>query len=212
MNFLPPEIERYSELYSTEEDPILQELNRETHLKTLFPRMLSGKMQGKLLEAFSQMIQPKRILEIGTFTAYSTICLARGLSKDGIIDTIEINEELEDIINKYLVKAKINDKTKIHFGDALTIIPKLNFEYDIIFIDADKENYLAYYDLVISKVRQGGFIIADNVLWSGKVADNKVQDKDTIALRKFNIFVQNDNRVDNLLLPFRDGLMICRKK
>jgi predicted O-methyltransferase YrrM len=212
MNFLPSSIEKYAELFSAGEDPVLKELNRETHIKTLFPRMLSGKMQGKLLQFLSQMIRPSYILEIGTFTAYSTICLARGLNEGGSLDTIEVNEELEDIINKYLHKAGVADKVMVHYGDAQTIIPGLQNEYDLVFIDADKENYLNYYLLVVEKVRKGGFIIADNVLWSGKVADESVTDKDTGALRRFNVFVQGDERVENLLLPFRDGLMICRKR
>ncbi len=212
MNFLPEEIAGYAERYSSPEDTLLAELNRETHLKTLFPRMISGKMQGKLLRLLSQMIRPEHILEIGTFTAYSTICLAAGLHPGGSIDTIDINEELEDIIFKYLRKANIENRVNVHFGNALQIIPQLDKMYDLVFVDADKENYSRYYHLCFDKVKKGGFIIADNVLWSGKVVDPGVQDKDTVALRDFNTLVLQDPRVENLLLPFRDGLMMIRKK
>ena len=212
MNFLPEEIAKYAEQFSSPEDALLAQLNRETHIKTLFPRMISGKMQGQLLRFFSQMIRPEHILEIGTFTAYATICLAGGLLPGGSMDTIDINEELEDIIVKYLRLANIEKQVNVHFGNALNIIPQLSVMYDLVFIDADKENYAAYYQLCFDKVKKGGFIIADNVLWSGKVIDPDARDKDTLALRAFNELVLRDERVENLLLPFRDGLMIVRKK
>ena len=211
MDFLKKDIEEYAKLFSSEEDPILTELDRETHLKVIYPRMLSGKMQGHLLRFISQMIKPKRILEIGTFTAYATICLAAGLQEDGEIDTIEVNEELEDFILKYLRKAKIEQKTNLHIGKALAIIPTLDEAYDLVFIDADKENNLSYYKLIFDKVKKGGIILIDNVLWSGKVIDKKAEDKDTKAIREFNKHIQEDRRVENLLLPFRDGIMMVRK-
>ena len=211
MDFLKKDIEEYARLFSSMEKPLLTELDRETHIKVLYPRMLSGKMQGLLLSFLSQMIKPQRILEIGTFTAYSTICLASGLQVEGEIDTIEINEELEDIITKYLKKANIEKQTNVYFGKALEIIPKLNKKYDLAFIDADKINNINYYKLLFDKVKKGGFILIDNVLWSGKVTEQQAHDKDTIAIREFNKYVQEDRRVENMLLPFRDGIMMVRK-
>jgi predicted O-methyltransferase YrrM len=205
-------IEKYAEAFSTEESPILQKLNRETHLKVLYPRMLSGKLQGNLLKMISCMLHPSSILEIGTFTGYSAICLAEGLADKGMLHTIEVNPELEEMINRYFNEAGITAKTKLHIGHALDIIPTLNSMFDMVFIDADKENYLNYYHLVFDKVRKGGFILADNVLWGGKVIKKTASpDKETKGIKEFNEFVQQDKRVENTLLPLRDGLMIIRK-
>lgn len=202
---------QYAENHTTDESKVLQELRRETHLKSLYPQMLSGHIQGQLLTFFSQMLQPKAILEIGTFTAYATICLAKGLAENGMIHTIEVNEEREAMIRKYLAKANINDKTQLYIGDAAEIIPTLDETFDLVFIDAGKKHNAIYYDLVFDRVRSGGFIITDNVLWGGKVAQ-KANDKRTRLIDEYNKKMQDDNRVENLLLPVRDGLMIVRKK
>jgi predicted O-methyltransferase YrrM len=205
-----PEIEKYAEKYSTPEHEILQRLNRETHAKVLHARMLSGHLQGNMLAVFSKMLQPQRILEIGTFTGYSALCLAQGLAKDGLLYTLDVNEELEDMVQKYIKESGMESKIKLLIGDAMQLIPTLDEVFDLVFIDADKINYAHYYDLVFGKVRKGGFIIADNVLWYGKVLDEK-QDKDTRAIHDFNEKIQQDNRVNNTLLPLRDGLMIIQK-
>lgn len=175
------------------------------------PQMLSGHVQGNFLSLLSTLVQPKRILEIGTFTGYATICLAKGLSNDGLLYTIDINQELEHICNKYFEKAGLRKKIISLYGNAMQLIPDLNEIFDLVFIDADKANYSNYYDLVSDKVEPGGLIIADNVLWSGKVLDEK-KDKDTVAIDNFNQKVQDDNRVENVLISVRDGLMIVRKK
>ena len=206
-------IEEYILNHSDEEDPILAELNRETNLKILRPRMLSGHLQGKILEMISKMINPERILELGTYTGYSAICLAKGLQENGIFHTIEINDELEDIIRKYFTKAQIENTVKLHFGDARKIIPEINEQFDLIFIDADKREYLEYYNIVFDYVKPGGFILADNVLWSGKVIDLKSPDDEyTKGIFEFNEFIKNDDRVEKVILPLRDGLMLIRKK
>lgn len=206
------DIYNYAEKFTSEESAVLKKLNRETHLNILYPRMLSGKLQGTFLKMISYMISPKRILEIGTYTGYSAICLASGLSENGLLHTIEINPELEDIERKYFEEARLTEKIKLQIGDALEIIPTLSEQFEIVFIDADKENYLNYYNLVFDKVKKGGFILADNVLWDGKVLEvPENSDIETKALQEFNQFVQNDNRVENLLLPFRDGISIIRK-
>jgi len=210
MNFLPEEIEKYAEDFTSPESEVLRELNRETHAKIYMPQMLSGHLQGATLKLFSQMIRPKRILEIGTFTGYSTICFAEGLADDGIIHTIDVNEELEPMVRKYFSKSGLENKIQFHIGRAMQIIPTLNETFDLIFIDADKENYPNYYDLVFDKLRPGGIIIADNVLWNGKVLQEK-QDKDTKALVEYCKKVKSDSRVECLLLPIRDGLMVARK-
>ena len=201
----------YAENHTTSEDEVLRELRRETHLKELQPQMLSGQIQGQLLTFFSQMLQPKAILEIGTFTGYAAICLAKGLAQNGIMHTIEVNEEKETIIRKYLAKANLNDSVQLHIGDAAQIIPTLNETFDLVFIDAGKKHNALYYDMVFDRVRQGGFIITDNVLWKGKVAED-TNDKRTRLIDEFNKKIQHDERVENLLLPVRDGLMIVRKK
>lgn len=208
-----PDYEEYALNHTSDELEVLKKLNRETNLKMVQPRMLSGHLQGKLLEMISYMIKPEKILEIGTYTAYSAIALAQGLPSDGELHTIDINEELETIVNDYISKSGLENKIIFYLGDALEIIPKLDIIFDLVFIDADKENYINYYNLIIDKVKKGGFIIADNVLWSGKVLTQANQnDKDTLNLQAFNNFVNSDNRVENLLLPFRDGLMIMMKK
>ncbi|MCS6819244.1 MAG: O-methyltransferase [Chitinophagales bacterium] len=210
LSFLPEELLRYAEQMSSPEDAVLQQLWRETHLKVSMPQMLSGNVQGKFLEFFSRALQPHRILEIGTYTGYSAICLAKGLAKNGHLHTIDVNEELEDMIRKYFELAQLSDKITLHIGDACKVVPELNETFDLVFIDADKENYSLYFDLVIDKVRQGGFIIADNVLWSGKVMHPPF-DKDTEAIRAYNEKVLKDPRVESFILPIRDGLNIARK-
>ena len=176
------------------------------------PRMLSGAYQGKLLEMISCMVQPSRVLEIGAYVGYSAICLAKGLKQDGLLHTIEADEELEDIITKAIADANLNDKIILHIGEALNVLPTINEMFDLVFIDADKINYINYYEQVLPMVRQGGIIILDNILWSGKVVCEQPKlDKETATLMQLNDLVQNDPRVENILLPIRDGLMICRK-
>jgi predicted O-methyltransferase YrrM len=200
----------YCIAHSTLNPPVLYDLERETYLKTLAPQMLSGHLQGQFLRFVSKMKQPDTILEIGTFTGYSAICLASGLKDNGILHTIEANEELEEMILKYVKAANLDDKIKLHIGDAREIIPKLNLNYDIVFIDAGKNDYSFYYDLIFENVNPGGLIIADNVLWSGKVLEKK-QKKDTAIIDAFNKKVHADERVENILLPIRDGLIIAQK-
>lgn len=208
-----PDFEEYASNHTSEELDVLKKLSRETNLKVMQPRMLSGHLQGKFLEIISCMLKPERILEIGTFTAYSAIALAQGLHENGVLHTIDIDQELELIVSNYIKEAGLEKKIKFFLGDAKDIIPKLDFTYDLVFIDADKENYINYYNMVIPKVRKGGIIIADNVLWSGKVlVKPQPNDKNTINLQAFNEYVTNDSRVENVLLPFRDGLMIVMKK
>lgn len=211
MEFLPEEINAYTEKHTSPESPILFSLNRETWLKMVQPRMLSGHLQGRVLSMLSHMVRPERILEIGTFTGYSALCLAEGLKTGGKLYTIDVNEEFESIIRRYIREANAENKIKLFIGQASEIIPTFNETFDLVFIDADKENYSLYFDLVFDKVRQGGFIIADNVLWSGKVTA-KNPDAETKALMDYNEKILNDDRVENVLLPVRDGLMICRKK
>jgi predicted O-methyltransferase YrrM len=213
MDFLPEHISNYTDAHTSEESELLYRLNRETHLTILQPRMLSGHLQGRTLSMLSKMIRPKNILEIGTYTGYSAICLAEGLVAGGALHTIDINEELETITNKYFKESPFSDQIQQHIGNALEIIPTLDIDFDLVFIDADKENYLNYYNLLIDKVKSGTILIADNVLWSGKVTEEaNPKDFETIALQQFNTAIQNDERVENLLFPIRDGLMIIRKK
>jgi len=205
-------LEDYIFANSSIEDDVLSELNRETHLKVLNPRMLSGHLQGRVLEFISKMLAPRYILEIGTYTAYSTICLARGLNENGILHTIDCNDELLTIQEKYIKKAGLTDKIKIHTGDALAIIPKLDIVFDLVFIDADKKQYCDYYSLIIDKTRSGGIILADNVLWDGKVIDKKFSsDEDTQAIKAFNKMVKDDIKTESVILPVRDGISIIRK-
>jgi len=213
MDFIQKEIEDYALKHSDAESDVLYRLNRETHLKMTSPRMLSGHMQGLLLQLFSKMIQPENILEIGTFTGYSAICLAQGLRPGGKLHTIDINEELSGMITRYVREAGLEDKIQLHIGAAVNILPGLTGPFDLVFIDADKENYSTYYDLVFPQVKQGGYIIADNVLWSGKILDSPMKmDKDTRALFEYSRKVQADTRVEKVLLPLRDGLLVARKR
>jgi len=213
MDIISQKISDYAETFTSPESSALKDLNRETNARVLMPRMLSGHLQGRLLSMISYMVRPKRILEIGTYTGYSAICLSEGLVDGGIVHTIDINEELKAMALNYFKMAGSEQKIKLHTGDALKIIPTLDESWDIVFIDADKKNYSAYYDLVISQVRKGGFIIADNVLWSGKVLDAPGEmDSDTKAIADFNQKILSDERVENILLPVRDGLLIARVK
>lgn len=205
-------LHHYSTSMSTKPDPVLYDLERETGLKTLSPQMISGSLQGQFLQLISTLQQPDRILEVGTFTGYAAICMARGLSPDGELHTIEVNRELEHIIRKYLNRAQLEEKVHLHWGDALEIIPTLEGQFDLVFLDADKRQYQAYYELVVERVPSGGLILADNVLWSGKVLDSdRSDDADAASLHAFNQMVLADERVENVLVPLRDGLMMIRK-
>ncbi len=212
MNFLPELIESYATAHTAAEPELLQKLRRETHAKLLHPQMLSGHWQGRLLAALSKMIRPQRVLEIGTYAGYSAICLAEGLATDGLLITIDVNEEMEAFTRSFLAQSPHASQIDYRIGNAANLIPALSETFDVVFIDADKLNYSLYYDLVFDKVRPGGVIIADNVLWYGKVTDtNKQPDKDTQALLNFNQKIHQDPRVLHLLLPVRDGLMIAIK-
>ncbi len=210
MNFLPEALEKYVEAHSSAESPLLARINRETHREVLMPRMLSGHLQGRVLAMCSRMIGPKCILEIGTYTGYSAICLAEGLQPDGLLYTIDVNEELEDRVRGYFDEAGLTHHVRYLIGDARELIPDLEISPDLVFIDADKRSYSQYYEMVIDKVRKGGFILVDNVLWSGKVAGDD-DDKDTENMRSFNRMVLEDERVENVLYPIRDGVMVIRK-
>ena len=211
MNLVSPEIEKYIEAHTTGESDVLQQLNRKTQTDVLMPQMLSGKVQGQFLKFISQMLQPERVLEIGTFTGYAAICLAEGLTENGKLFTIDINEELEAIVKTHVEKAGLQNKIIQIIGNAAQEIQQLNETFDLVFIDADKQNYGLYFDLVIDKVRTGGIILADNVLWSGKIIQEQ-KDKDTQKLAEFNDKVQQDNRVENVIVSIRDGIMMIRKK
>ena len=212
IDLLPQLIEDYCEEHSSPESTLLYQLNRETHLRSLRPRMLSGPLQGGLLSLISRLMQPLHILEIGTFTGYATLCLAEGLQKNGTLDTIEIDPEAEEFIRHYFELSPYKEQLFLHIGAALDILPTFNKIWDIVMIDADKKEYLDYYKLIIPHVRKGGIILVDNVLWSGKVVEEvKYNDKDTQAILTFNDYVQQDNTVRNLLLPFRDGMMFIEK-
>lgn len=211
MDFLGEELREYVESHTTAETDLLKRINRETFSKILKPQMLSGHLQGRVLSMLSKMIKPSKILEIGTFTGYSAICLAEGLTNEGKLITIDINEELEDMVRGYFREAGLETIIDYRIGNALDIIPELNDQFELVFIDADKVNYSRYYDLVIDKILPGSYIIIDNVLWSGKVVDENESDKDTVAIREFNDMVEKESRVDNVLLPIRDGLMILRR-
>ncbi len=203
--------QEYCQAHTSPVRPVLIELERATHLRTLSPQMLSGAYQGMLLRFLSQMIRPRRILEIGTFTGYSTICLADGLPEDGLLHTIEANDELGWLIQEHLIKAGVAEKVHLHLGDAAAIIPTLEETFDLVFMDAGKLDYARHYELALKKMRLGGFLLADNVLWDGKVAGNDTQDATAQVLREFNAMVQQDARVENILLPVRDGIMVVRK-
>ena len=212
MEFLPKEIDDYVLRHTPKESEILYQINRETHLKVMQPRMLSGHFQGQLLKFLVEMIQPKTILEIGTYTGYSAISMAEGLPENGILTTIDTNVELEKMIDSFVCKAELKNKIVQLTGNALEIIPKLNQSFDLVFIDADKRNYKNYLDLVIDKVNSGGYILTDNVLWSGKVTlpEDKM-DLDTKLIDEYNDYVQSHPKLKSILLPVRDGLYLSRK-
>jgi caffeoyl-CoA O-methyltransferase len=209
---IPPSIESYACDYSTEESIVLAQLNRETHLKVNLPIMLSGHLQGKVLEFISHMIQPKQVLEIGTYTGYSAICLAAGLKENGVLHTIDINEELYDMCQSYFEKAGLSEKIIQHIGHAADIIPRIDCIFDLVFIDADKQNYHLYYDLVIDRLPIGAYILADNVLYDGEVLlAHEEQSKNAKAIQAFNEKIRADKRVIQVLLPIRDGLLLMKK-
>lgn len=211
MEFLSDELQQYIDAHTADEDRLLKKINRETHAQVLKSRMLSGQVQGRFLSMISKMIRPGAILEIGTYTGYSAICLAEGLPAGGKLITIDINEELEGRVRKYFEESAYASQIDFRIGNALKIIPELKETFDLVFIDADKENYSNYFDLVLDKVTPGGIILADNVLWSGKVTEPN-PDKDTQAILDFNAKVQRDARVENILLSLRDGVMMIRKR
>ncbi len=210
MDFLSRDIEQYAKAHTSSESDLLKKIDRETNAEVLMPRMVSGHLQGRFLSTVSNMIKPKTILEIGTYTGYSAICLAEGLSSNGKLITIDINEELETRVRGYFKEGGLESKIDYRIGDAAKIIPTLDINFDLVFIDADKQNYSLYYDLIFDKVPVGGFILADNVLWSGKVVQTKI-DKDTKAIKEFNQKVNQDERDKTMLLPLRDGIMIVQK-
>ena len=210
MDFLNEEIENYTINHTQEETPLLADLNRETWANVMRPRMLSGHLQGRVLSMFSKLVSPENILEIGTYTGYSALCLAEGLKEKGTLHTLDINEEYASVANRYFNKSKYQKNIKQHIGKALDIIPTLNCKFQLVFIDADKENYENYFDSIIEKIDIGGLIIADNVLWSGKVTKYE-KDEETAALDRYNKKVIASNRVEAVLFPIRDGLMISRK-
>jgi len=206
-------VDEYILSHIDDEGELLATLSRDANVNLLRPRMLSGHLQGKILKMFCRMIAPKRVLEIGTYTAYATLCMAEGVNDDALIHTIEINDEMEDFIQKYLSRSLHKDKIKVHFGDAMNIIPTLSETFDLVFIDADKRLYSEYYDLVFPVVRPGGIILADNTLWDGKVTEEvNPSDKQTVGIIAFNEKIKQDSRVEKVILPLRDGLTIIRKK
>ena len=209
-----PVIEEYIATYSSEESDLLKQINRETYAEVLMPRMLSGHYQGRVLSMLSHMIRPKRILEIGTFTGYSALCLSEGMPEGAEMITVDINEELEDRVRAYFTQSQKSSAITYLIGDATKVVGALEGEFDMVFIDADKHNYLTYYKLVFDKVPAGGFILVDNTLWNGKVAIPEIvnKDKDTKNLHEFNSFISKDVRVDKVILPVRDGITVIRKK
>lgn len=212
MEFLPVPIQEYSERFTSPEPEPLKQLNHETWQKVLYPRMLSGHLQGRILSMFSHMVRPLRVLEVGTYTGYSAICFAEGLAPGGKVITIELNGELERMARQYFKESGQEANIELHIGDAREIIPGLTDTFDLVFLDADKESYTTYYQLVLPKMRSGGILLADNVLWSGRVIDENVHDKETEGLREFVNFVSHDATVEHMLLPVRDGIMMVRKK
>ena len=213
MHFLSDELDQYVTQHSQDEPELLAQLNKETYQKILQPRMLSGHFQGRVLSMLSKIIHPTNILEIGTYTGYATLCLAEGLAENGMIDTIDIEEELVDFQRKYFDRSQWSSQITQHLGDALEIIPTLNKKYELVFIDADKENYLNYFHMIVPMMNKGGIILSDNVLWSGKVLE-EVNPKDitTKILLEYNDLLKNDSRVETVLLPIRDGLTVSRVK
>ena len=213
MEFITKDLSDYCENNTSAETEILAQLNRETHLKVVSPRMLSGHLQGRFLSFISKLKQPKLIVEIGTYTGYSALCLAEGLAENGKLVSIDVNEETSSFANTFISKTDYANKIDLVLADAKEYIPTIKEPIELVFIDADKKNYLNYYHLVIDKLNPSGLIIADNVLWSGKITmPEKDMDRETLALHQFNQFVQQDSRVENILLPIRDGLMVVRKK
>lgn len=211
MDFIPESINQYIKNHTEDEPKLLKRLSKETWQKALMPRMLSGHFQGRVLSMISKLIRPKNILEIGTFTGYSALCLGEGIQKDGTIHTIDHNEELIDLQKIYFELSDYKNIIKQHLGEALDIIPTLDEKFDLVFIDADKENYINYFNLILSKMNQGGVILSDNVLWSGKVVEKpNPKDIDTIALIAYNKLLKNDPRIETVILPIRDGLTISR--
>lgn len=213
MELLNDHLQHYLDCHTEEESSLLKSITRDTHLNVMLPRMLSGHYQGRALSMISKLKSPKTILEIGTYTGYSALCLAEGLQHDGVLISIDINEELESKILSHWAGSDYANKMQLKIGNALDIIPVLTVkEFDLVFIDADKKNYQAYYDLIIDRVPSGGLILADNVLWSGKVLDEKQTDKDTLNMKAFNDYIAEDNRVEKIILPIRDGVFVIRKK
>ena len=211
MHFISDDLENYVAHHSENEPELLVQLDKETHQKILQPRMLSGHFQGRFLSLLSKLINPKHILEIGTYTGYAALCLAEGLQKNGTLDTIDINEELVTIQNKYFKLSLWSDQITNYLGNAIDIIPNLNKKYDLVFIDADKENYINYFNLVVPMMNAGGIILSDNVLWSGKVLEAlNPKDEATKTLLAYNKLLKNDPRVETVLLPIRDGLTVSR--
>lgn len=206
-------IEEYIQTHIDAEGEVLAKINRDTHVRTYNPRMLSGHSQGRLLSMLSKMIQPKRILELGTFTGYSALCLAEGLQDDGELHTVESNDEIEDFIRQNIALSPLGDKIKLHIQDALQFIEETNEMYDLIFIDADKRQYKAYYEHLLPRLNSNGYIIADNTLWDGKVLTTpQANDLQTIGIKEFNDYVAQDERIEKIILPLRDGMTIIRKK
>lgn len=213
MDFLPEKLDDYVVAHSQAEPQILKELNRETWQTVLNPRMLSGGFQGRVLSMISKLIQPKNILEIGTYTGYSALCMAEGMRAEGVLHTIDKNEELYDLQRKYFDKSEFGSQIKQHIGNALEIIPSIEDKFDLVFIDADKANYSNYFNLIIDKMNPGGVILSDNVLWSGKVIEKlNPKDVDTPALLEYNKLMNEDDRIETVLLPIRDGLTLSRVK
>lgn len=213
MHFLPEELDDYIVAHSQKEPELLAKLNRETNQKVMQPRMLSGHYQGRVLSLLSKLIRPRTILEIGTYTGYSALCLAEGLPQDGILHTIDVNEELFDFQKKYFEESNYGHQIKQYLGDATEIVPGIDSNFDLVFIDADKPNYPKYFELIISKMNPGGVILSDNVLWSGKVIERvKKDDESTLALLEYNRLLAEDDRVETVILPVRDGLTLTRVK
>ena len=211
MNFLSDSLDEYVVNHSEDEPQLLKELSRETWQKVLNPRMLSGAFQGRILAMFSKLLRPNVILEIGTYTGYSALCLAEGLTNEGVLYTIDKNEELEDVQRKYFKKSGYANQIKQYVGNALDIIPTIEARYDLVFIDADKSNYINYFNLIIDRMNKGGVILSDNVLWSGKVVEKlDIKDKDTKVLLEYNKMLKEDKRIETVLLPIRDGLTMSR--
>ena len=211
MEFLPPEIDDYAGLFTAHPSPLLERIERETWQQVLMPRMCSGHQQGRFLSLISKLVGPRRILEVGTYTGYSALCMAEGLAPDGHLVTMDVNAELETRVRGYFADSPFAAQLDFRVGDARELIPQLDETWDLVFLDADKENYITYYEMVVDRVRPGGLILADNVLWSGKVADPSISDHETDALRAYNAHVAADPRVEHQLLPFRDGIMVCTK-